>query len=328
MARPDWAQGRSPSDLANPRLQPHLTPCNSPPATPPNPRGRLSHNRKPSSKTPGASASLSRPPAARQRAPPLRTPRNRTITIPMSQPGASPTPPLLLTKRLNAFLHANQTSHLPTLLLTTAHGKLLAHASPHPVALLRTHATVAASLLAIHTSSSVDLPSALPGSRTPVPIASSPVLAGTDDEDDDSEDREDSELQSVRDEDEPEYRAQARRRSAAKLVKPVSITVQLSGGTVIIRRLKCGLLFVAVGPSGHEYQSDRHTRHENGDPTGSPSEVESLVSAGGQTTSSLESVGSSSVVAMRRHAGELARWLDDKLGTLRVPEEDGSYLSE
>lgn len=245
----------------------------------------------------------------------------------MSHPGASPTPPLLLTKRLNAFLHANQTTHLPTLLLTTAHGKLLAHASPHPVALLRTHATVAASLLAIHTSSSVDLPSALPGSRTPDPIASSPVLADTDDEG--SEGRaDDSRLPSVQDEDEPEGRAQARRRSAAKLVKPVTITVQLSGGTVIIRRLKCGLLFVAVGPSAHEYQSDHHAHHENGDPTGSPSEVESLVSAGGQTTSSLESVGSASVVAMRRHAGELARWLDDKLGTLRVPEEDGSYLSE
>ncbi|PNY29825.1 Uncharacterized protein TCAP_00258 [Tolypocladium capitatum] len=248
----------------------------------------------------------------------------------MSQPAASPTPPLLLTKRLNAFLHANQTPHLPTLLLTTAHGKLLAHASPHPVALLRTHATVAASLLAIHTSSSVDLPSALPGSLTPNPIASSPVFAGTDDDDGgDSEDREDdSELQSEQDEDEPEDRAPAGRRSAAKLVKPVTITVQLSGGTVVIRRLKCGLLFVAVGPSVHEYKSDHHAHHENGDATGSPSEVESLVSAGGQTTSSLESVGSASVVAMRRHAGELARWLDDKLGTLRVPEEDGSYLSE
>lgn len=27
------------------------------------------------------------------------------------------------------------------------------------------------------------------------------------------------------------------------------------------------------------------------------------------------------MVAMRRHAAELARWLDEKLGTLRVPEE-------
>ncbi|UNI18291.1 hypothetical protein JDV02_004567 [Purpureocillium takamizusanense] len=317
---------------------------------------------------------------------------------------ASPTPPLLLTKRLNAFLHANTTPALPTLLLTTAHGKLLAHASPHPVALLRTHATVAASLLAIHTSSSVDLPSALPGARTPVdPGASSPVR---DDDDDDSV-TEDDDNEGVRgaanrgllhhtartrrrrggaghhhqhgsedddnDEDEPETRARSRRRSATKPVKPVTITVQLSGGTVIIRRLRCGLLFVAVGPSAHDYhpsdrphhhnnnnnnnnnnhnyhhhqqhqhqhqqqQQQQHSHHhnnnnnnaqENGDLlAGSPSEVESLVSAGGQTTTSLESVGAASVVAMRRHAGDLARWLDDKLGTLQVPAEDGSVAAD
>lgn len=222
------------------------------------------------------------------------------------------TPPLLLTKRLNAFLHANQTPQLPTLLLTTYHGKLLAHASPHPVAVLRTHATVAASLLAIHTSSSVDVPSALPGSRTPDPITSSPVL-GPDDTD-----KEDDDLTPH---DAAASKKAAARRRAAKSVKPVTITVQLSGGTVIIRRLKCGLLFVCVGPSAHDLQPDAHLHHENGDTTGSPSEVEGLVSAGGQTTSSLDSVGAASVVAMRRHAGDLARWLDDKLGSLQVPEE-------
>ncbi|KAJ6437748.1 Ankyrin repeat domain-containing protein 50 [Purpureocillium lavendulum] len=270
---------------------------------------------------------------------------------------ASPTPPLLLTKRLNAFLHANTTPALPTLLLTTAHGKLLAHASPHAVALLRTHATVAASLLAIHTSSSVDLPSALPGARTPDhPGASSPIDDTEDDDDDDGDDGRDgvfdgrargSHSRAPRgghhddDDEEPEDRARSRRRSATQPVKPVTITVQLSGGTVIIRRLRCGLLFVAIGPSAHEYYSTNHNNNhmtpdqrreqqqqqENGDVAGSPSEVESLVSAGGQTTSSLESVGAASV-AMRRHAGDLARWLDDKLGTLQVPAEDGSIAAD
>ncbi|EFY91245.1 hypothetical protein MAC_02672 [Metarhizium acridum CQMa 102] len=344
----------------------------------------------------------------------------------------NPTPPLLLTKRLNAFLHTNQTPQLPTLLLTTCHGKLLAHASPHPVSVLRTHATVAASLLAIHTSSSVDVPSALPGSRTPDPITSSPVLRpdnsdkededDEDDEDDDDDeddaahhgvsdsrpkhrngspepntasppdeapqrlsthqpdpsaahtpphhmprqaprprkpapdvpsalpgsrtpdpitsspvlrpdnsDKEDEDDEDDEDDDDDDddvaphdvaaSKKAAARRRAARSVKPVTITVQLSGGTVIIRRLKCGLLFVCVGPSAHDLQSDVHLQHENGDVTGSPSEVESLVSAGAQTTSSLDSVGAASVVAMRRHAADLARWLDDKLGTLRVPEE-------
>ncbi|KHN99160.1 uncharacterized protein MAM_02858 [Metarhizium album ARSEF 1941] len=240
----------------------------------------------------------------------------------------NPSPPLLLTKRLNAFLHANQTPQLPTLLLTTCHGKLLAHASPHPVSILRTHATVAASLLAIHTSSSADVPSALPGSRTPDPIPSSPVLYpdtsdkedyGDDDGDDDDDDDDD-------DQDAAPHATAASKRAAAKRraarsVKPVTITVQLSGGTVIIRRLKCGLLFVSVGPSAHDLQPDAHLQPENGDAAGSPSEVESLASAGAQTSSSLESAGAASVVAMRRHAADLARWLDDKLGTLRVPEE-------
>lgn len=244
----------------------------------------------------------------------------------------SHTPPLLLTKRLNAFLHANQTTQLPTLLLTTYHGKLLAHASPHPVAVLRTHATVAASLLAIHTSSSVDVPSALPGSRTPDPITSSPVLGADDSETEATDDthpdhlHEDDQRQAQQQQQQrnslTSKQAEAARKRAAKSVKPVTITVQLSGGTVIIRRLKCGLLFVCVGPSASDLQLDAsHPQNENGDHTGSPSEVESLVSAGAQTTTSLDSVGSASVVAMRRHAGELARWLDDKLGTLTVPEE-------
>ncbi|OAA51748.1 hypothetical protein NOR_00341 [Metarhizium rileyi] len=230
----------------------------------------------------------------------------------------NPTPPLLLTKRLNAFLHANQNPQLPTLLLTTCHGKLLAHTSPHPVSVLRTHATVAASLLAIHTSSSVDVPSALPGSRTPDPITSSPVLPPQDDDDRDDDDDDDDDDQDPAPHDTAASKKAAAKRRAARSVKPVTITVQLSGGTVIIRRLKCGLLFVCVGPSAHDLHP---APHENGDVSGSPSEVESLVSAGGQTTSSLDSVGAASVVAMRRHAGELARWLDDKLGTLQVPEE-------
>ena len=209
-----------------------------------------------------------------------------------------PTPPLLLTKRLTAFLHANQTPQLPTLLLTTPHGKLLAHASPSPVSVLRTHATVAASLLAIHTSSSAALPSALPGARTPEHFASSP----TGDEDEDMDEEEDD-----------------RRQRRARMIKPVTITVQLSGGTVAIRRLKCGLLFVCVGPAAGE--AEHHDHHGEASQVGSPSEVDSMISAGGQTTTSLESAGAAAVVHMRRHAADLARWLDDKLGTLTVPEE-------
>lgn len=240
----------------------------------------------------------------------------------MAAPSA--TPPLLLTKRLNAFLHSHQSAHLPTLLLTTAQGKLLAHASSQPVTVLRTHATVAASLLAIHTSSSAAIPTALPGSRTPDPIVSSPGSPhGSDHYSDHYSDRG---VDHGVDHGGQDDAADPARSAPRHTIRPVTITVQLSEGTVIIRRLKCGLLFVCVGPAAYNLQdqlrhSSSHSHHENGDGVGSPSEVESLISAGGLTTSSLESASAAPVVAMRRHAAELARWLDEKLGTLRVPEE-------
>ncbi|KAL7946049.1 hypothetical protein V8C42DRAFT_322323 [Trichoderma barbatum] len=242
----------------------------------------------------------------------------------MSVPNA--TPPLLLSKRLNTFLHSHQTAHLPTLLLTTSQGKLLAHASSQPVSVLRTHATVAASLLAIHTSSSAAIPTALPGSRTPDPMSSSPGSPhGSDDghhldHHDDEHDFDVDGQHATESSDRARHKQRPRR-----TIRPVTITVQLSEGTVIIRRLKCGLLFVCVGPAAYSLQDQHHplshSHHENGDGVGSPSEVESLISAGGLTTSSLESASAAPVVAMRRHAAELARWLDEKLGTLKVPEE-------
>jgi len=245
-------------------------------------------------------------------------------------------PPLLLTKRLTAFLQANRTPQIPTLLIISPTGKLLAHASPQPVSLLRTHATVAASLLAIHTSSSPALPSALPGSKTP-------PAANDDSDDEDGEETGD----------EDSGGAQIPPRDP---LKPATITVQLTGGTVLIRRLKCGLLFVCVGPSSSSTTSTapaagtttapgdltadmlRPSQAENGGETlltpttgggnvaapvsTSPSDADSLVSAGAQTTTSLDSQGATTaVVAMRRHASDLARWLDDKLGTLTVPDD-------
>lgn len=296
--------------------------------------------------------------------------------------------PLLLTKRLNAFLSANQTPELPTLLLTTYHGKLLAHSSTQPVSVLRTHATVAASLLAIHTSSSVALPSALPGFETPdLGNSAPPSVRSTDDdthteEDDDEETARgtDDEVEQqqygrqtmVGDAGPSEHRQQHQHGGSGGVhssnsVKPVTITVQLSGGTVIIRRLKCGLLFVCIGPSTHESPSTTSSTAGGGGPTtaagagagvmssslgggssggtaagggglaavtqalentdllnattSTVSETESLISAGGQTTTSMDSSASTSIVAMRRHAADLARWLDDKLGTLAVPED-------
>ncbi|KAG5981032.1 hypothetical protein E4U55_003366 [Claviceps digitariae] len=343
---------------------------------------------------------------------------------------ANPAPPLLLTKRLSAFLHDNQIPELPTLLITSYHGKILSHASPNPISILRIHATVAASLVAIHASSSADISYALPGSGTPEPISSSPV-PGADNNNDNPGAPEDS-----------ASKKPVARKITGPSVRPAAITVQFSGGTVIIRRLKCGLLLVCVGPSAQPVQPESQSQQqeenaegnaenaendvenakddvenaenvdnggnvedvenassventgkvenadqidaventsnvenadtadkaesadeventgkvenadnventenientgkienadkadkagnvENADPpvdvSGSPGEVESLVNAESQdATPSSDSVAAPSIAEMRRHAGDLACWLDEQLATLYVPEE-------
>ncbi|KAL9948337.1 hypothetical protein D7B24_003453 [Verticillium nonalfalfae] len=251
------------------------------------------------------------------------------------------TPPLLLTKRLTAFLAANLSPTLHAALLTTPSGKLLAHASTpsvplapapapgsgttattnsntsttataaspttttttqsaSPVALLRTQATVAASLYALHAAAAPALAPALPESATPTSLSSSSA--------------------------EPD--------AAARPAKPLAITVQLSHGVLLIRRLKCGLLFVCIGPLPEDATGAAAAAttgpHADGGGSGltpaSPDDRDSVLSAGAATTVSVASsvagsVGGAAVVAMRRQAEELARWLDDKLGSLRVPEE-------
>ncbi|KAI1369993.1 hypothetical protein F5Y08DRAFT_6973 [Xylaria arbuscula] len=215
---------------------------------------------------------------------------------------AAPTPPLLLTKRLTAFLRANLSSQIHSTLLTTVAGKLLTHASPHSVSTLRTQATVAASLWALYSASSTGatIENALPS------------------------------------------------HSASKLVgKPTSsaITVQLAGAVVAIRLLRCGLLFICIGPPAEipGSTSPRNSQHQNrpmqtpqanldsqpSPPIGSPSEVESVTSTGAATTASIatsNSVSASAVVAMRRQAEELARCLNERLGALDVPDETNGSL--
>ncbi|RWA13005.1 hypothetical protein EKO27_g2099 [Xylaria grammica] len=208
---------------------------------------------------------------------------------------AAPTPPLLLTKRLAAFLRANLSPQIHTTLLTTVAGKLLTHASPHSVATLRTQATVAASLWALYAapSTATSIEGALPSHPS--------TLVG----------------------------------------KPTSsaITVQLAGAVVAIRRLRCGLLFVCIGPPAESPGSTSPRHHQQSRPMqtpqanldsqpspllGSPSEVESVASTGAATTASIattNSVGASAVVVMRRQAEELARCLNERLGSLDVPDE-------
>lgn len=294
-------------------------------------------------------------------------------------------PPLLLTKRLTSFLHLNLSAQVSTLLLLTHGGKLLAYASdpPIPVATLRTHGTVAASLYAIHSGGSdrETIDAALGGRLGE--RGGGRVSAGA---------------------------------GAGGGGGPLAVTIQLESGTVlVIRRLRCGMLFVCMGPHDgqtstsasraqqllhhHHHQQQQqqqqqqnppalpsgtsalteaaaaaastngHHHHHHSSPStspqppptseaptpapaptpqpqpqsqqqqphpsttsssaaiGSPSEAASILSAAtgatAQTTSSSvlfgAGAGTAGVMATRRHAEELARWLDDKLGTLEIP---------
>lgn len=287
-------------------------------------------------------------------------------------------PPLLLTKRLTSFLHLNLSATITTLLLLTPSGKLLAYASRPsiPIATLRTHATVAASLYAIHRSGTdrETIDAALGGGTVHHPPARRTAGAAAADDDD----------------------------------GPLAVTIQLESGSVlVIRRLRCGMLFVCMGPPDHpppppaasSRPQTQHQQHgpqhqqslagaisqsaassgpggnnnsnnddtsafsngvaaaQNGHQTpstsprayqhaaplltqqqqhhssssagtgvgthpGSPSEAASVLSAATAQTSASSVVfgaGTAGVMAMRRHAEELARWLDDKLGSLEVP---------
>ncbi|KAK4172693.1 hypothetical protein QBC36DRAFT_337307 [Triangularia setosa] len=238
-----------------------------------------------------------------------------------------PPPPLLLTKRVTAFLRANLSPHIQAAMLTTPAGNLLAHASSLPASALRRQCAIAASIWAVQ-------------SQSPPPPS--------------------------------EHKTKRHKSSPA-------LTVQLDSGLVfVIRRLKCGMLFVCMGggqssprpspPSQQQQQQQQnpsisaamaspqptptaehndqpdsllhpHPGTEGGEdqgttPIGSPSANSelgraSVLSAGttsgqtitSQTSTSTTTISSAGVVLMRRQVEELARWLDEKLGGLCIPEE-------
>ncbi|KAK0668495.1 hypothetical protein QBC41DRAFT_347204 [Cercophora samala] len=234
-----------------------------------------------------------------------------------------PPPPLLLTKRVTAFLRANLSPSITTAMLTTPAGNLLSHSSPLPASALRRQCAVAASIWAVQSSSS--------SSSSPFPSSSSSPSSPRRHQSSSSH----------------------RKTHHHHHHHPPSLTVQLDSGLVfIIRRLKCGMLFVCMGPGQSppqqqslsaamepgearqgEGEREREREREGGPtPIGSPSTSSevgraSVVSAGttsNQTVTSQTStatVSSAGVVMMRRQVEELARWLDERLGGLCIPEE-------
>ncbi|SPO05026.1 uncharacterized protein DNG_07711 [Cephalotrichum gorgonifer] len=179
------------------------------------------------------------------------------------------TPPILFTKQLTSFLGSYLSPSTHTLLLTTPAGKLLAHAADgSPASALRGRATVAAGLVRMYSSSSARRRHRH-HTRRP-------------DDNDSTEEEEDED-----EEEEEEVRGAG---GAGERRAPTCVTVQMTDGVFVVRRLNCGLLLVCVGPEEPR-----------------PDEADSVVSGGGAGTS------------VRRVAEEVARVLEGRFAGLRVP---------
>ncbi|KAK4201562.1 hypothetical protein QBC40DRAFT_278106 [Triangularia verruculosa] len=240
-----------------------------------------------------------------------------------------PPPPLLLTKRVTAFLRANLSPSLQAAMLTTPAGNLLAHASSLPASALRRQCAVAASIWALQSQSSPP-----PSEHKTKRHKSTPALTV----------QLDSGLvfvirrlkcgmlfvcmggsggQSPSSPPQQQQQQQQNPSISAALSSPQPTpTAEHSD------QQQDGLLHPGSGAQGDEGTTTTTT------PIGSPSansEVgrASVMSAGttsgqtitSQTSTSTTTTSSAGVVLMRRQVEELARWLDDKLGGLCVPEE-------
>jgi hypothetical protein len=211
---------------------------------------------------------------------------------------------MLLTKRLALFLSQNISPQLHTLILISPTGKLLCSSSPSPASTLRTQATLAVSLWNLY---------------HPFNISASILVTSSSTH--------------------PAHNDLA------------CITIQLEYGIMYIRSLVSGLLFVAIGPSSipssslpssqllHAQQSLSIGEGSTSPPLSPPlkqdemhgSQVslqahgEGMISgAGSEAGSAVTERGAhASIWSVRRHAEEVGRLLEEKLGGFVLSSGDG-----
>jgi hypothetical protein len=203
-----------------------------------------------------------------------------------------------MSKRISTFLHANLSPQLHTLLLLTPTGKLLSSSSSAPASVLRHQSTLALSLWTLY--------SPFPGD------AIEDALPDGD--------------QRQRGRDSERERERGRDRGTK------SILIQMEFGIMVIRRLRCGLLFVAIGPGPTTTGSANGIGSRSGINTpllqsspGTP-ERERDAGAGGiggsggeaSETASVRSVKGLGIMGMRSQAEALGDWLDGKLQGLML----------
>lgn len=225
---------------------------------------------------------------------------------------------MLLTKRLTAFLSQNTTPQVPTLLLISPTGKLLASASSTPTSKLRTQSTLACTLWNLY---------------QPYQNVESHVLTDALDTEDETHGKSTSNGDPV-----PTISKRGEEED------PCSITIQLTEGVMVIRGLKCQLLFVAIGttPSTQYPTSPKlHAQAQHlssssfGSPPASPApgqyEGQDSLSVAGQKdnlgssyhgSTGVSEVGSvnstarklqANVLLIKRQADEVGKWLEKSL---------------
>ncbi|KAB5583126.1 hypothetical protein GE09DRAFT_1077740 [Coniochaeta sp. 2T2.1] len=248
-------------------------------------------------------------------------------------PSSIPQPPLLLTKRVTSFLSANLTPQIHTTCLTTPSGNLLAHASNlSPARVLRRQAAVAASLWAMHNRPGYgrDVEDALPktcssgvpgeeglapraitvqlepteadGSGTVVVIRGLKcgilciVLAG------------------------PEHPPSSGNRDGGNSSPGAGGRVE--GGTVSPKSHDAG-----GNASSGGLRPPAHSNHAAGSPSdsilssGTAAATASIASHATTGSVSVGGIDTAFVLGIRRQAEEIARCLDEKLGSLTIPED-------
>lgn len=212
---------------------------------------------------------------------------------------------MLLTKRLALFLSQNISPQLHTLILLSPTGKLLCSSSPSPASTLRTQATLAVSLWNLY---------------HPLNISASILVASSSST-------------------HPAHNDLA------------CITIQLEYGIMYIRSLVSGLLFVAIGPSSipssslpslqllNAQQSPSIGEGSTSPPLSPPlkqdemhgSQVSlqahgegTISGAGSEAGSAVTERGAhASIWGVRRHAEEVGRLLEEKLGGFVLSSGDG-----
>ncbi|KLU86594.1 hypothetical protein MAPG_05606 [Magnaporthiopsis poae ATCC 64411] len=199
-------------------------------------------------------------------------------------PLATGPPPLLYTKRLSGFLQSSLSPQIHSAIVTTLSGKLLAYASRHPVSTLRTQCTWRRRWFVCR-ATGVAAAAAAVTTATAGP-ASAHVERPAD-----GAEREG-----------PSTAAGEQQPHTASAL-PAAAPATDGGGSNLAPQASASAAVV-----------------------GSPSETTSVLSgtsAAPSTTATATSVGVAAAGLTRRHAEELARWLDERLETLWVPDESG-----